>query len=473
MEKTGSRVGGVYREVGSLLGALLLGGVGAVWLTRAVVRQVAKWTLTRIMTDDYAENMAEFYSASRRMGVQNIMETNLRAETGTALARPMGSPRAMPDFTALMFNVAQLTTLPTPREVFIDLSTVIGPQAARPLKLKSPILVSAMAYGEALSAKVKIALAKGVTLAGGAINSGEGPFLPAERRAAKHYIMQYNRASWGKEREALKQADAIEIQIGQGAMGGVGHCISPGEIDAPLYKALKIPRGQAAVIAARQKHTASPEEFGDFVDRLRALTSGVPIGAKIAAGMDIESDITFLVKSGVDFITIDGAQAATKGSAPILQDDFGLPTVVALCRAVGQLERLRARERVSLIVGGGLFTPGDFLKALALGADAVYIGTAALFAVTHTQTLKALPYEPPTEVVWYTGRYAAQFNVEKGAQHLANFLLACQDEMAQGVQALGKVSLSQVCGDDLAGLTPHICEITNVRPAWLRETRHR
>lgn len=470
MEKDRSQVGGAYRGVGTLFGALLLGGVGALWMLRVAGQQVAKWTLTRVMTDDYAENLAEFYSAGQRMGIQNIIETNLRAETGVALARPLGSPRAMPDFSSLMFNVAQLATRPTPREIFIDLSTVIGPLAARPLKLKSPILVSAMAYGEALSAKVKIALAQGVTLAGGAINSGEGPFLPAERRAARHYIMQYNRATWGKEREVLKQADAIEIQIGQGAMGGVGHSIKPNEIDAPLYKALKIPRGQEAVVAARQKHTSSPEEFRTFVEHLREITAGVPIGAKIAAGMDIEKDISFLVKSGVDFITIDGAQAATKGSAPILQDDFGLPTIMALCRAVAQLEKLKARKSLSLIVGGGLFTPGDFLKAIALGADAVYIGTAALFAVTHTQTLKALPYEPPTQVVWYTGRYAAQFDVAKGARHLANFLFACQDEMAQGVQALGKVSLSQLSAEDLAGLTPYICELTGVRPAWRRQT---
>ncbi|MBT9158323.1 MAG: Glutamate synthase (NADPH) large chain [Firmicutes bacterium] len=199
---------------------------------------------------------------------------------------------------------------------------------------------------------------------------------------------------------------------------------------------------------------------------MRGITGGVPIGAKIAAGMDIEQDITFLVKSGVDFIAIDGAEAATKGSSPTLQDDFGLPTVMALCRAVRQLEKLRARERVSLIVAGGLFTPGDFLKAMALGADAVYIGTAALFAVAHTQTLKALPYEPPTEVVWYTGRYASRFNVEQGAKHLGNFLKACREELSQGLQALGKCSLVDLSEEDLFGLSPFICEVTGVRPAW-------
>jgi len=453
-------------RVASRLGASLLAGFGAVWLLRFMGQQATRWSMTRVMTDDYDENLAEFYSASRRVGVQNIIEANLRAEKGAAIARPLGSPRAMLDFSSLMFNVAQLAQRPTPREVHIDLSVVIGPCSKRPLKVQTPIIVSAMAYGEALSAKVKVALAKGATLGGAAINGGEGPFLPAERLAARHYILQYNRATWGKAIEELVQADAIEIQIGQGAMGGVGHSIEPAEIDATLYKALKIPRGSDAVIEARQRHTANPADFGAFVEQMRGITGGVPIGAKIAAGMDIEQDITFLVKSGVDFISIDGAQAATKGSSPTLQDDFGLPTVMALCRAVQQLEKLRARERVSLIVAGGLFTPGDFLKAMALGADAVYIGTAALFAVAHTQTLKALPYEPPTEVVWYTGRYASRFNVEQGAKHLGNFLKACREELSQGLQALGKCSLMDLSAEDLFGLSPFICEVAGVRPAW-------
>ncbi len=163
-------------RLASRLGASLLAKFGAVWVMRFVGQQATRWAMTRVMTDDYDENLAEFYSASKRVGVQNIIEANLRAEKGAAIARPLGSPRAK-----------------------------------RPLKVQTPIIVAAMAYGEALSAKVKVALAKGATLGGAAINGGEGPFLPAERLAARHYILQYNRATWGKALEELVQADAIKI----------------------------------------------------------------------------------------------------------------------------------------------------------------------------------------------------------------------------------------------------------------------
>lgn len=454
------------RSIALSVGGVLVGAAGALLLTRIALGQIFRWATTRIMTDDYDENLAEFYSAGRRMGVQNIMETNLRAEKAQALARPLGSPKKMPAFDDLMFNMAQLHRRVTPTDAKIDLSVTIGPSAKKPLKVLNPILIAPMAYGEALAEGAKVALARGASMAGSAINSGEGPILPSERRAASRYIIQYNRGSWAKDPEVLRQADAIEVQIGQGAITGVGHSIRSEEIDARLRKQMGLQKGQDAIIHARQQHTATPKEFGMFLDSLRELTGGVPMGAKIGAGMDIEQDIEFLVKSGVDFITIDGAQAATKGSAPILQDDFGLPTLFALCRSVRQLEHLKVRGKVTLIVGGGLFTPGHFLKAVALGADAVYIGTAALFAVTHTQTLKSLPYEPPTQSVWYKGKYAQKFNVEEGSKAMGTFLKASAEEMAAGVMALGKTSLKEVNRDDLYGLTPTICELTGVKPAW-------
>lgn len=455
-----------FKDIALFATAGVTGLLGSVVLARLAINKVFDWATSVIMTDVYDENLVEFYSAGRRMGAQNIMETNLRSEKGQALARPLGTPKKMPGFQDLMFNMAQLHRRVTPPDTKVDISVTIGPNAKRPLKVDIPILISAMAYGEALSARAKIALAKGATMAGAAINAGEGPFLPEERKAAKYYIHQYNRGSWGKEDEVLKQADAIEIQIGQGAIAGVGHSIRANEIDAHLRKKMGLVPGQDAIVHARQKHTATPEEFAQFVDYLRGLTNGAPIGAKIGAGMDIEKDLDFLIEAGVDFVAIDGAQAATKGSSTILQDDFGIPTLYALCRAVRHLIKRKAKGKVSLIVGGGLFTPGDFLKAIALGADAVYIGTAALFAVTHTQTLHALPFEPPTQAVWYTGKYSHKFSASEGGKALGKYLKASAEEMVHGIQGLGKSSLTQLCKEDLCGLSNHVCEVAQVKPAW-------
>lgn len=454
------------RSVALYAGGGLVGAACAVFLTRIAVGQIFRWATTRIMTDAYEENLAEFYSAGSRMGVQNIMETNLRAEDAEVLARPLGSPKKMPAFDDLMFNMAQLHRRATPSDAKINLAVTIGRNAKKPLHVLNPILIAPMAYGEALSEGAKVALARGASAAGSAMNSGEGPILHSERKAASRYIIQYNRGTWAKGPEILKLADAIEVQIGQGAIGGAGHSIRADEIDSRLRKQMGLRKGQDAIISSRQEHTASSKDFGAFLGHLREMTGGVPVGAKIAAGMNIEQDIDFLINSGVDFITVDGAQAATKGSAPILQDDFGLPTVMALSRAARHLERLKQKGRVTLIISGGLFTPGHFLKALALGADAVYIGTAALFAMTHTQTLKSLPYEPPTQSVWYNGRYAHKLDVEKASNSMGTFLKSCAQEIATGVMALGKTSLGEVDKGDLYGLTPAICEVTGVRPAW-------
>ena len=113
------------------------------------------------------------------------------------------------------------------------------------------------------------------------------------------------------------------------------------------------------------------------------MTGGVPIGVKMGAGGKIEEDIDHLIELGVDYIAIDGGQAATLGAPPILSDDMGIPTLHAVVRAVNHLEKRNMKGQISLIVSGGLFVPGHFLKVLALGADAVYLGSAILFAVSH------------------------------------------------------------------------------------------
>src|SRR5690606_31435334 len=127
--------------------------------------------------------------------------------------------------------------------------------------------------------------------------------------------------------------------------------------------------------------------------------------------------------------SIDGAQAGTKGGPPILEDDFGLPTVFAVSRAAKFLQEQGVKDRVSLLAGGGFFTPGDCLKAIALGADAVYMGTAPLWAMSHTQVKKSIPYEPPTQLIMLTGSQAEEFNEDDAAYYLMNFLQSCTEEI--------------------------------------------
>lgn len=207
---------------------------------------------------------------------------------------------------------------------------------------------------------------------------------------------------------------------------------------------------------------SAPDHLGKVISELRELTEGVPIGVKVAAGNSLEKDLSIILEAGADVITIDEAEGGCGHAPPIVQDDFVLPTLYALCRAARFLEQQGVKDQVSLIISKGLKTPGDYLKALALGADAVAIGTMALFAVTHTQVLKALPFEPPIQVIYHNGRYKDKFDVEKGAKYLANYLAACTAEMQDAVRALGKTTLNQVSKEDLFALDPITADVAGV-----------
>jgi glutamate synthase domain-containing protein 2 len=436
-----------------LIGAGTAAGLTAAkLLTRGMINKTHDHILKILMEDTYDENMWELVSAATRLGLQNIIETNLRATEGKAIARPMGSPKKFPSLDDLVFTFAQLYRLPTPLEEKIDTSVVIGKQAKKPFTIDFPIMIAPMAYGEALSKKAKIALARGAARAGTATNTGEGPFLPEERQAAKYLIYQFNRGDWNKTPEIIRQCDAVEIQIGQGALGGVGHVMQAEMIDKELRQAFGFPKGKDAVAHSRQPGVECIEDFKKLVSKLKEIGGGIPVGVKMAAGKHLEADFRILCEAGIDFIAMEGAEAATKASAPILQDDFGVPMVFAVSRAAKWLKENGYSDKVTLIASGKMRTPGDVLKACALGADAVYMGATALFAIAHMQVLKPLPFEPPTQVVWHHGQYAKQFSVRKGTKYLYQFLQACKDEIKMGIKALGKTSLAEVGREDLMAL---------------------
>lgn len=436
--------------------------LGLSWFGRAAVNRLSDGILKRIMIDKYEENIWEFVSAATKVGLQNIVETNLRSQEGKVIRRPLGSPKKMPDFNGIMFNFAQLHHLPTSEGTPIDTTVVIGPAAKRPMIISMPIIISGMAFGYALSAQAKIALAKGTELAGTASNSGEGPLLPAERKAASRLIIQYNRGTWNRQEKVLRQGDMLEIHLGQGAAGGLGHVIDDKTIDWKIRRMMGLKWGQTGVIHANFPGITNPDHLKHLVTYLRNVSDGVPIGVKMAPGKYLEKDLEIALNAGVDVIALDGANAGSKGSPPILQDDFGLPTLYALVRAVKYLQQKGVKDRVSLIVGGGLFNPGDFLKAVALGADAVYIGSVALFAMSHTTVLKAIPFEPPPSVVWYKGRFKNKLKPRDGAKNLYKFLKSCNEEMMDGVRALGKKSIHEVSRDDMFALDPLTAEIVGI-----------
>lgn len=435
-------------------------------LTRPLIKWLTSVFIKILMKDPYAENVWEMVSAFIRFNPRIVIENSLRATNGGIIERPFGTPKKFLNFDNLIFSPAQLAVLPTDGETNIKTETVIGPKAKKPLILDIPIVLGGMAYGIGVTEKVKIAQAWGTGVVGSATNIGEGILLKEEREKAKFVIVQYHSAKWAKEPEIFQQADAVEIHVGQGASAAVPAKIPSETLKGEARDILGLYPGETAVMPRKFKEINNPDDVKRIVKNLKKITDGVPVGIKICAGNRLEEDIEIGIQAGIDFISIDGGQAGTKGSPPIIQDDFGLPTIYALSRATRYLRERQLKDKISLFVGGGLYTPGDCLKALALGADAVYLGTAALWAMTHTQVSKTVPFEPPTTLVFYPGRYKDKFVTEEAAYHLANFLTAFTEEMKIATIALGKTSLHEVDESDLIALDELTSKVTNIPTAF-------
>jgi len=452
--------------LGSFAGALLailLAGILLLIFMRPLIKWISSSFMKRLMSDRYPENIWEMVSALTRTPPRIVIENSLRAESGKIIERPFGSPRKFLNFDGLIFSAAQIATLPIPEDTPVEMKTIIGPRAKKPLILDIPLLSGGLGYGIGITKEVKMAIAKATAAVGTATNTGEGGFLPEDRATAKHFILQYNSAHWSKSPEILNQADAIEIHFGQGASAGSASIIPPEYMEGEARKILQVPDGETVIIPSRHPDVQKPEDLKALVQRLRTITRGVPIGIKICASAQLEADLEIAIQSQVDFISIDGGQAGTKGAAPVLEDDFGLPTIFALTRAVQYLKKRHVKNQISLLIGGGFSQPGDCLKALALGADAVFMGTSIIWAMTHKQVTKAVPFEPPTQLVYYPGSMTDQFDEDEAAANLINFFTSYIEEMNVAVRAIGKTSVHQVGVNDLVALDEWTSKVTKVR----------
>lgn len=427
--------------------------------------------LVRQALDELFDRIAKMQSAKHLFMVDGFSLLRMgaigeRARTGQPLSEPYGSTRRFLDFNELMFLPVQLSRFPLDKHQDVKTEVVIGRHAARPLRVSTPIMITGMAFGSALSKRAKIAVAKASALAGTATNSGEPGFMAEEREAARKYIVQWNRGRWSNRLEDLRHVDAVEIQVGQGAEGSLGNRVKAENIREDFRAHLGLEPGQDAVRPARFRHIDDPSQFRAMVDELREASGGAPVGIKFAASR-IEEDCEVAIQAGVDFITIDGAQGGSGGGREVTINNTGVPLVYAIPRANRYLHERGVRDRIDLIVTGGLRDAGDFMKAMALGANAVYIGESALLAMIYHQLDKMPPATNPAQLFLYTGEYQDQLDIDQGAQHLANFIKASTTEMQLLAQTLGKNDLQLVNMDDMVALSREMAEITGVQLAYM------
>jgi len=441
------------------------------WLMMKMMDPMIDETTVKMLTEDYKDNPFALLTVAEKMTPRAMIEAAMRAELGKELTRPLGSPVVLSPWNKILLNPRQLFELPTTSTLEISTATVIGPNAQKPLELDIPIMITGMSYGGSLSLQMKMALAKGASLAGTSTNTGESAVTNEERDNARFLIGQYNRGGWLKGPEQLGRLDAIEIQLGQGAWGGaVEEPIAGEKLGEHLRQAWHLEKGQDTGISARMPGKETTQDIIAMVDSMKRQYN-VPVGVKIAGSDYIEYELAVIAQTQADFIVIDGAEGGTAAAPPTLEDDLGLPTLHSLVRAVDWLEENELREKFSLIVAGGLATPGHFLKAMALGADAVYIGTVALMAAMQSQVVKTMPQAPPSQLVMYDGQMNDKLDIDKAADHLANFLKSCIVEMKLAVQAIGKTSLNELDRSDLVTVDRDLAEFIGIRYAGSHRRR--
>lgn len=383
------------------------------------------------------------------------------ALTGRSVGAPMDTEMPVPSFDDILFLGAQLARIPRDDDAEIDLTTVIGKGARRPMEIRMPVYVSHMSFG-ALSGRAKIALARGSAMAGTAMCSGEGGALWDEMTSAYRYVYEYIPNRYSFDSVTMANTDAIEIKIGQGTKPGMGGHLPGGKVTEVIAFMRGKPRGEDIRSPSHFPGLESPSDLRDMVDMLREAGDGVPIGVKIAAG-HIEEDLAFIAESGCDFITIDGRGGATGSSPKFLRDASGVPTVYALSRARRFMDEQGMGQ--DLVITGGLRTSGDYVKALAMGADAVAISSAALMALGCQRYRVCETGKCPMGIATQDPELERRLDQEAGALRVANYLNAVADELRTFVRVSGHDSLRDLSLDDLCTVDSEISEHTGIRHA--------
>jgi glutamate synthase domain-containing protein 2 len=393
--------------------------------------------------------------------IQHLAKYGLSKVGHHGFVTSMGVGRnKLPKWDDIQILPAQLARLPHLEDVEVGTNVKIGNASNKPLELKIPLFVSDMSYG-ALSEEAKISLAKGAELAGTGICSGEGGMLPEEQAANSRYFYELASAKFGFEMELLKKVQAFHFKGGQGAKTGTGGHLPGDKNRGKISKVRRIPEGEPAISPPRFSDLTSPKDFRNFAKEVRDFTGGIPIGFKLSAN-HIEEDIDAAIEIGVDYIILDGRGGATGAAPALFRDNISVPTIPALARARNHLDKREAND-ITLIITGGLRTAPDFIKALALGADAIAVSNSALQAIG-CQAMRACNTNfCPVGIATQKESLRSRININLSAKRLENFFNATTELMQVMARACGHDHLSQFCKDDIATFDRDMAYLTGIK----------
>lgn len=387
-----------------------------------------------------------------------MKEIHEMAVSGKSIDAAMSTTMPMPNWDDILILGAQLNPPPLDDGAPVNTWTTIGKKAKKPMLLDSPIYISHMSFG-ALSKEIKVALAKGSAMAKTAMCSGEGGILPEEMEGSYKYIFEYIPNKYSVTDENLKNADAIEIKIGQGTKPGMGGHLPGEKVTKEIAEIRGKKQGEDIQSPSKWPELNSKEDLKAMVDMLREKSEGRPIGIKIAAGR-IEKDLEFCVFAEPDFITIDGRGGATGSSPLMLRESTSVPTIYALYRAKKYLDEVGAD--IDLVITGGLRVSSDFAKAIAMGAEAVAVASAPLIAAACQQYKICGTGGCPVGIATQDPELRKRLKVDTAAQRVANYLNVSLDELKMFARITGHDDIHDLSVDDLVTINREISDYTNI-----------
>ncbi|MCC5951368.1 MAG: FMN-binding glutamate synthase family protein [Acidimicrobiia bacterium] len=412
------------------------------------------------------------------------------SDVGHYEIRGWGAKRAVPSFDDLTFLTSSLTRYPLEgyREA-IDTTTVLGAgRAERPLVLDVPITIAGMSFGS-LSAAAKEALGRAASAVGTSTTTGDGGMTPEERQASAKLVYQCLPSRYGFTPADLRVADAVEVVVGQGAKPGGGGMLLGQKVGERVAAMRTLPEGVDQRSASRHPDWTGPDDLRIKIDELREATDGqVPIFVKMGATR-VPYDVKLAVAAGADVVVVDGMQGGTGATQDVFIEHTGIPTLPAVRQAAEALRDLDVHHDVQLIVSGGIRSGADVAKALALGADAVSIGVAALVALgCNRSTTTGDDRSPPEDVTddylalgatpgtchhCHTGRcpvgittqdpeLEARLDVERASRRVENYLRSLTMELTTLARACGKSDVHNLEPEDLVALTVEAAAMAGV-----------
>jgi len=421
-----------------------------------------------------------------------LSEIRRAAATGIYDIRGGGAKRPLPGLDDLLFLGASMSRYPLEgyREN-CGTEVVLGTRFAKnPLRLKIPITIAGMSFGS-LSAQAKEALGRGATIAGTSTTTGDGGMTPEERGQSETLIYQYLPSRYGMTPDDLRKADAIEVVVGQGAKPGGGGMLLGLKISERVAEMRNLPQGIDQRSACRHPDWTGPDDLEIKISELREITDWEkPIFIKIG-GARPYYDTALSVKAGADVIVMDGMQGGTAATQEVFIEHVGQPTLACIRPAVKALQELGMHRKVQLIVSGGIRNGADVAKALALGADAVSIGTAALVALGDNDPELEEEYRKLGTTAgayddWHEGQDPAGISTQDpelskrldpvlAGRRLANYLKVMTLEAQTIARACGKSHVHNLEPEDLVALTVEAAAMAQVPLSgtdWIPGKKH-